>query len=180
MKLKSYHRFSIENIWLETEVSKNLGAVPAISKVKLRKQDLKLKFPKLGQYAWRRYQSGHGSLIWQSWAGWEELRGGHCILLLFSLPLLSYSSHLSFCAFWYFRKKVMPIIVQFETTLDTNKFSIFVPPTKVYVSRGRRRITRSKLRFPPGQEFTLLVPQSPRPLGEFSSFALFPLQVSST
>ena len=67
----------------------------------------------------------------------------------------------------------MPIMVLFETTLDTNKFSIFVPSTKVYVSRGRRRITRSKLRFPPGQEFTLLVPQSPRPLGEFSFFADF-------
>ena len=42
----------------------------------------------------------------------------------------------------------MPIMILFDTTLDTNKFSIFVPSTKVYVSRGRRRITRSKLRFP--------------------------------
>ena len=63
----------------------------------------------------------------------------------------------------------MPKMVQF----DTDNFSIFVPSTKVYVSHGRCRITRSKLRFPPGQEFTVLVPQSPRPLGEFSSFADF-------
>ena len=42
------------------------------------------------------------------------------------------------CSLWF----------QFDTTLDTNNFSIFVPSTKVYVSHGRRRITRSKLRFP--------------------------------